>query len=270
MNVAELATLDRVSAKPDRSGSGGTDTRRNPVQPDGGSLLSIENLDAYYGKTHVLRDVSLRIADRDAVALMGRNGTGKTTIMLSIMGLGPRIERGQITFRGESLRGLTPEQVFNRGISWVPAERRVFPNLTVDENLRMGFRTGVGRDRYHEFRDTLDLLTDRENQRAGTLSGGQQQLLTVARGLVSDPAVVLIDEAFEGLMPSIVPAVQDLLQRARDWGVAVLIAGQSTGAILDFVDRVYIVENGAIEAEVGAVNLRDDKALKREYFGVGT
>ena len=235
---------------------------------DGGRLLDVEQLDAYYGKTPVLRDVSLSVGESESVALMGRNGTGKTSIMLSVMGLGPRIEAGDVRFRGASLLGLPPEEVFQRGISWVPAERRIFPNLTVDENLRMGFRSGVGDRTYRELRKSLDLLADRAEQRAGTLSGGQQQLLTIARGLVSDPDLVLIDEAFEGLMPGIVPTVQDLLDRARDWGIAVLIAGQSTESILELVDRVYIIENGAIEAEVAATDLAGNRELQREFFGV--
>lgn len=257
-----------VEASFDRTVGTGTCQHRK-VRPDGGTeFLSVSNLDAFYGKTHVLRDVSVRVGEQDAVALMGRNGTGKTTIMLSIMGLGPRIANGTVKFRGESLRGLTPEQVFNRGVSWVPAERRIFPNLTVDENLRMGFRNGAGDERYRQLRDSFTLLSNRADRRAGTLSGGQQQLLAVARGLVSDPDLILIDEAFEGLMPSIIPDVKRLLQRARKWGVAILIAGQSTGDILDFVDRVYIVENGAIETEVSASELQESDELREEFFGI--
>jgi branched-chain amino acid transport system ATP-binding protein len=152
----------------------------------------------------------------------------------------------------------------------VPAERRIFPNLTVDENLRMGFRKDLDSDRYQELRETLNLLNDREDQRAGTLSGGQKQLLAIARGLVSDPDLVLIDEAFEGLMPSIIPEVQTLLRQAKEWGAAVLVAGQSTNVILDVVDRVYIIENGAIEAEVDASALIQNEKLRQQYFGVGT
>jgi branched-chain amino acid transport system ATP-binding protein len=245
-------------------------SKADRYRPDGGPLLSVENLDAFYGKTHVLRDVSLSVPKRDSVALMGRNGTGKTTILLCIMGLGPTIEKGTISFSGKSLLGRPPEQIFNLGISWVPAERRIFPNLTVDENLRMGFRKDLDSDRYQELRETLNLLNDREDQRAGTLSGGQKQLLTIARGLVSDPDLVLIDEAFEGLMPSIIPEVQTLLRQAKEWGAAVLVAGQSTNVILDVVDRVYIIENGAIEAEVDASALIQNEKLRQQYFGVGT
>jgi branched-chain amino acid transport system ATP-binding protein len=248
--------------------SAATPPTSEPRRADGGTLLGIDSLDAYYGKTHVLRNVSVAVGERDAVALMGRNGTGKTTLMLSVMGLGPRIESGTVSLRGESLLGLTPEQVFARGVSWVPAERRVFPNLTVDENLRMGLRDGGGRDRYRMLRDALDLLTERADRRAGTLSGGQQQLLVVARGLVSDPDLLLVDEAFEGLMPAVIPEVQRLLRRAREWGAATLVAGQNTGAILEVVDRVYVIENGAIEAEVEAADLRESRSLRREYFGL--
>ena len=257
VTAASAANSDQAVPKADR------------YRTDGGPLLSVENLDASYGKTHVLRNVSLSVPKYDSVALMGRNGTGKTTILLCIMGLGPIIEKGTISFSGKSLLGRPPEQIFNLGISWVPAERRIFPNLTVDENLRMGFRKNVDTDRYQELRETLNLLNDREDQRAGTLSGGQKQLLTIARGLVSDPDLVLIDEAFEGLMPSIIPEVQTLLRRAQGWGAAVLLAGQSTSAILDVVDRVYIIENGAIEAEVDAGALSENEALRQQYFGVG-
>lgn len=211
-------------------------------------LLQIDSLDAYYEKSHVLQGVSLNVEQGESVALIGRNGAGKSTTMRTIMNAGPRA-RGTITVDGESVVGMNPFEVVRRGVAWVPEGRRVFPNLTVEENLRLGKKAAEGRDGTWDMDRIFDLfpmLEERLEQRAGTLSGGEQQMLTLGRALISSPKLLLIDEPFEGLMPSLVTKLGDILDDLVEEDITLLIAEQNVGEVLGIVEQVYVLENGRI------------------------
>jgi len=233
------------------------------------TLLDLEGVHAYYGKSHILSGISLSVGENEAVGLLGRNGAGKTTTIRSIMGVEPRVE-GEISLRDERITGFPPNEIFKSGISWIPEERRVFTNLTVAENVRMGLN-GDGRSRDNPYDRIFDLfprLQERRNQKAGTLSGGEQQMLTIARGLLSEPDILLIDEPFEGLMPKYVNDFADVIRELKEDELAMLIASQKTNEVLDLIDRVYIIEAGQIRYSSTAEDLEDDEELQEEYLGV--
>lgn len=232
------------------------------------ALLELDDIHAYYGKSHILHGISLSVGDNEAVALLGRNGAGKTTTIQSVMGVTPRVE-GDITLRGERITGKEPDGVFNSGISWIPEQRRIFSNLTVADNLRMGLKKGGrGEDPYERIYELFPRLEERTMQKAGTLSGGEQQMLTIARGLLSDPDILLIDEPFEGLMPKYVNNFADVIRELKEQNRAMLIASQKTQKVLELVDRVYLMEAGQIHYSGSAEDLADDEETQREYLGV--
>jgi branched-chain amino acid transport system ATP-binding protein len=231
-------------------------------------VLEIESLDAYYGKSHVLDELSLTVDSDEIVALMGRNGAGKTTTIRSVLGFVPRI-KGAISFNGVSIIDEPPEQVFHHRIGWVPERRRTFSNLTVAENLRMGMTRSTDGNRIKRVYELFPRLDERRSQRAGTMSGGEQQMLAIGRALVSDPALLLIDEPFEGLMPTLVPQIADVLDDLRSEGVAMLIADQRSQATLNLADRVYVIERGSIVTTGTPEHIHEDETLREQYLGVG-
>lgn len=231
-------------------------------------MLEMDSVNTFYGNSHVLHDLTMQVGDDETVALLGRNGAGKTTTIKSIMGIDTTVE-GTITFEGTSLVGMTPDEVFNEGISWIPQERRVFPLLTVNENLTLGGHNG-GEDQREAIYDLFPRLEDRLEQRAGTLSGGEQQMLAIARGLLSEPDLLLVDEPFEGLMPGLVTDLRDVLtELTAETDMSLLITSQKTDTVLEIVDRALMIQNGSVEYEGPASELLGNVDLQEEYLGVG-
>ena len=222
--------------------------------------LEITNLNAGYGETPILRDVAFSVDDGEIVGIVGRNGVGKTTLLKSIMGL-LEPDTGRITYNGEELTGTSPDEHAKRSIGYVPQGRDVFPDLTVAENLLVG--ESVGRDdetRYEQVYDYFPILEARANQDAGTMSGGQQQMLAIARALVGDPDLLLVDEPSEGVQPSIVQSItEDLKQINDEFGTTILFVEQNLSVIQGLAERCYAIDHGTIVDEItgDAVSERD-------------
>jgi len=234
-------------------------------------MLSVEGVDAYYGLSHVLQDVSLTVQAGEAVALLGRNGAGKTTTLKTIMGV-VRALRGRITWNGEDITLLPPYRIVQRGIGYVPEERRIFPNLSVYENLKMA-RLTVDRGRRMDdyLARVIALFPPLEHRLANkgrTLSGGEQQMLTMARSLGTEPKLLLIDEPTEGLMPAFVETIGQTIGEIQRQGLAVLLVEQNTKLALAATQRVYLIEKGAIKHEGRSSDLRNDAAVRLRYLGV--
>ena len=237
-------------------------------------LLVVEELHAHYGKSHILHGVSLQIDAGEIVCLLGRNGVGKSTTLKSIMGL-VRPSRGRVLFKGSSIEGLPPYRVARLGLGYVPEERRIFPTITVRENLLMGIkgrqaRNGAGRDRWtlervYEF---FPRLKERERQRAGTLSGGEQQMLTMGRTLMGNPDLLLVDEPTEGLAPMIVEQVERILHAVHGSGTPVLLVEQSMETALALAERVYVMSKGQIVFQGSVRELQESGTVRKQYLEV--
>ncbi len=234
------------------------------------SLLAIEDLHVRYGAIVALRGVSLSINEGEIVGLIGVNGAGKTTTMASIMGV-VRPVQGTIRFKGEPLIGRPPEAIVRRGIAPVMEGRRIFPTLTVEENLRLGAAIRTDRveiqqdiDRWCSF---FPILGERLKQSAGNLSGGQQQMLAVARALMSRPQLLLMDEPSLGLAPKLVAEVFGLIAQLRDLGSTILLVEQNVSMTLDIVDRAYLLNTGRVEFTGSAAEIRKQADIERAYLG---
>ncbi|RBO53153.1 ABC transporter ATP-binding protein [Rhodovulum sp. BSW8] len=231
-------------------------------------MLEVRNIAAGYGPVRVLRGLSLTVRPGEITCLLGRNGAGKTTAMKAIMGLLP-LSGGQVLLDGEDIGRLPAHEVPRRGIGYIPQGRRLFADLTVAQNLEIGMRC---RKSPPEVRDRVlamfPRLADRMGQRAGTLSGGEQQMLATARALCLAPRVLLLDEPTEGLQPSMIALIRDTVLRLRDEGVAILLVEQRLDAVLATADRAVILETGAVRAEADAARLRTDPDLLRRHLGV--
>jgi branched-chain amino acid transport system ATP-binding protein len=237
------------------------------------ALLEVESLRVTYGGVVAVRDVSLSVAPGEVVAVLGANGAGKTTTLLAISGL-VRVRQGDVRFDGESLLGRAPEAIARRGIAHVPAGRGIFPGLTVADNLRMGLY-GAGRDRaddaaeaVEEVLTTFPILRERRHQAAGTMSGGQQQQLAIARALVQKPRLLLLDEMSMGLAPAIVADLFDLVGDLRDRGIAVVMVEQFVGQALKVADRAIVLEQGTVVA-TGAPDELSSDDIAAAYLGGG-
>ena len=234
-------------------------------------LLDVAALTVAYGAVVAIRDVSLSVASGEIVAALGPNGAGKTTLLRTIAGaLKP--QRGTIAFDGRSLHGLSPEAVVRRGVALVPEGRHVFPNLTVQENLAVG---GIARSDREELQSDAErwlerfpILGDRSDQLAGTLSGGEQQQLAIARALMSRPRMLLLDEPSLGLAPIFVDRIFELVEELRAAGVTVLLVEQNVHRALDLADRAYVLSVGAVVAS-GATDRLVEGELERSYLGMG-
>jgi branched-chain amino acid transport system ATP-binding protein len=233
-------------------------------------LLAVEDLHTYYGEAHILQGVSLRLEDGEAVTLIGRNGAGKTTTLRSIMGIA-RAARGRVLLRGEDVTGRQPHEVSRRGIAWIPEERRILPNLSVLDNLRLGL-LGAGRadgdaalDEVFEY---FPRLRERAQQRGRFLSGGEQQMLAIARGLVARPSVMLVDEPTEGLAPLIVRDLTEILGRINARGTALLLVEQTLEVALALSHRLYVMDQGRIQFEGTPEELRKDPTIQQRFLEV--
>jgi branched-chain amino acid transport system ATP-binding protein len=235
-------------------------------------MLSLRDVHAHYGKSHVLHGVTIDVGPGEVVGLLGRNGVGKSTTLKTIMGL-VRASAGSLTFEGRDLVGLATHRLPGLGIGYVPEDRRVFRLLTVLENLRTGLdRRGVTPERRQALLEKVyryfPVLRDRRNQAGGTLSGGEQQMLALARAMVLEPKIILLDEPTEGLMPRMVGHIREIIEILNKEGVAILLVEQNVPLTLAVSDRVYIMEKGAVRHQATAAALRADDAVIHQYLGV--
>jgi branched-chain amino acid transport system ATP-binding protein len=227
------------------------------------SLLEVDDIHTYYGESHILEGVSLSVESGEVVALIGRNGVGKTTTLRSILQLtAPR--SGSITYRGEELIGRRTHEVAELGVGWIPEERRVFSQLTVAENIRVATPKDGDVDAALDLAyETFPALSERRDAEAGALSGGQQQMLAIARGLVGENDMLLIDEPSEGLAPQIVADVAEAVQRAAE-SATILLVEQNLPLAMDLADQFYLVDNGQVVEEGEATRgVTDDERIRR-------
>ena len=231
-------------------------------------MLEIDGITAGYGPATVLRALSLSAAPGQITCLMGRNGAGKTTTMKAIMGLLP-VTAGTITLDGAPLSGLPAHEVPRRGVGYIPQGRRLFGELTVAQNLTVGLMTRKsGPDTREEVLELFPRLRERLGQRADTLSGGEQQMLATARALCLRPRLLLLDEPTEGLQPSMIEAIRQVILRMRDSGAIVLLVEQRIDAVLAMADHVHVIENGRNLEDLDAAALAADPSRLRAHLGV--
>jgi branched-chain amino acid transport system ATP-binding protein len=234
-------------------------------------LLAVEGLHAHYGKSHILHGVNVVVGEAEIVCLLGRNGVGKSTTLKAIMGL-VRPSRGGVVFNGRPLAGLPPHRVARAGLGYVPEERRIFPTISVRENLLMGIKAGARGaargwtlERVYEF---FPRLQERQRQRAGTLSGGEQQMLTIGRTLMGNPELLLVDEPTEGLAPMIVEQVERVLEAVHRDGTPILLVEQAMETALALAHRVYVMSKGQIVFSGTVAALQASAEVRRQYLEV--
>jgi branched-chain amino acid transport system ATP-binding protein len=232
------------------------------------SVLELHEIQTAYGLSRVLFGVSLEVAAGECVCLLGRNGVGKSTTMRSIMGLTPP-HVGRVTWKGADITGWAPYRVARAGIGFVPEDRRIFADLTVWENLDVAARTtGAGTWTIERVFDLFPKLRELAGRNGGHLSGGEQQMLTIARTLMGNPELLLLDEPSEGLAPLVVDHLREQIARLKRDGLTILLAEQNTEFSLALADRVYVLEKGAIRFSGPAARLRDDAALRHELLAI--
>lgn len=231
-------------------------------------MFEVANIDAGYGQARILRGISLSVRPGEVLCLMGRNGAGKTTTMKAIMGLLP-LTAGSITLDGEVIGGLPAHRIAGKGIGYIPQGRRLFLELSVAENIEIGLMARNSDDSVRQrVLDLFPVLRDRLDQVAGTLSGGEQQMLAAARALSIEPKVLLLDEPTEGLQPSMIEQIRRVVVTMRDQGVAIILVEQRVDAVLTMADRVTFIENGQNRDTVDIAVLRDDTSLLTRFIGV--
>ena len=238
--------------------------------PDSEPLLTVAGLLAGYGATEILRGIDLAVAANEIVAVLGANGAGKSTLNRVLSGvLRPR--RGTVTFAGDMIQRARPAAIVRRGLIHVPEGRRIFPNMTVRENIDLGaYRRGRARRAANRERvfATFPRLGQRQSQRAGTLSGGEQQMLAIGRGLMAEPRLLILDEPSLGLSPLLVEELFALIRKIHAEGVALLLVEQNVVQSLEVAQRAYILDNGRFVLEGSVDKIRDDPAIKRAYLGL--
>jgi branched-chain amino acid transport system ATP-binding protein len=235
-------------------------------------LVRVEALHTYYGKSHILHGVSLEIAPGEVVGLLGRNGVGKSTTLKTIMGM-VLPSQGQILLEGAPITGMAPHRLARMGIGYVPEDRRIFRLLTVMENLRTGLdRNGVTEDKRKALLDKafsyFPRLAERRNQAGGTLSGGEQQMLAIARAMMLEPKIILLDEPTEGLMPRMVSQISNIIEVLHKEGVAILLVEQNVPLTLAASQRIYIMEKGSVRHHCAAADIKIDDPVIKQYLGV--
>ncbi len=236
-------------------------------------MLELMDVNTYYGDSHILHDVSLRVDAGEIVALLGRNGVGKSTTLRTIMGLTPP-RRGRVRFEGVDISRFKPFQIARAGIGFVPEERWIFPTLTVHENLLIGMKTGgstAANDHPWSLERCYELfpaLKDRRNAKGRSLSGGEQQMLAIARTLIGNPRLVLVDEPTEGLAPKIVERVVDILSEINRQGMALLLVEQKLPVAMRLARRVYVMSKGTIQGQGTPVELQANEAVRKCHLEV--
>lgn len=231
------------------------------------AMLEVTDIHAFYGLSHILFDVSLRVERGEVVCLLGRNGAGKTTTLKSIMGVVPP-RRGQILFRGQNIVGQPPYRIARMGIGYVPDDRRIFADLTVAENLEIAARSAAGQMRWERARvyELFPLLKEKQSHKGHQLSGGEQKMLAIARALVGNPEVLLLDEPMEGLAPLLVRALEAQILGFKQAGLTVLLAEQNVQAALRVADRGYVIDDGRIRYQGSIQDLRENEEVRRKYL----
>ncbi len=235
-------------------------------------MLKIRNLHTYYGAIHALKGISLNVPEGKIVTLLGANGAGKSTTLKSITGL-VKVKEGEIIFKGEDITNKPTHEIIQRGIALIPEGRQIFPNLTVRENLLMGAYAreddeGIQKDLDWVF-ELFPRLKERINQLGGTLSGGEQQMLAVGRGLMSHPKLLMLDEPSLGLAPMLVKEIFDMIKQINSEGVTILLIEQNAMAALNIADYGYILETGNMVLKGSAEALLHNEDVRRAYLGVG-
>jgi branched-chain amino acid transport system ATP-binding protein len=235
-------------------------------------LVEVDGIHTYYGKSHILHGVSLAVAPGEVVGLLGRNGVGKSTTLKTIMGL-VRPSQGTVMLEGKTVSGVAPYKLARRGIGYVPEDRRIFRVLTVMENLRTGLdRGGVTEEKRRTLLDKVfaffPVLGERRNQAGGTLSGGEQQMLAIARAMMLEPKIILLDEPTEGLMPRMVSQIRNIIELLHKEGVAILLVEQNVPLTLAASQRVYIMEKGAVRHQCAASDIDIHHPVVKQYLGV--
>ncbi len=230
-------------------------------------MLDVESLHTYYGASHVLFDVSLRVERGEVVCLLGRNGAGKTTTLKSIMGATPP-KQGRIRFKGEEVAGWAPYLLARKGLGYVPDDRRIFGDLTVAENLDIAARAPTVGGRWDKARvyDLFPALKERASQKGGHLSGGEQKMLAIARALMGNPELLLLDEPMEGLAPLLVRALEGQIIRLKETGLTVLLAEQNVHSALRFSDRGYVIDDGHIRYQGSVSDLKNNEEIRKRYL----
>jgi branched-chain amino acid transport system ATP-binding protein len=236
------------------------------------ALVRVEDIHTYYGKSHILHGVSLEVGRAEVVGLLGRNGVGKSTTLKAIAGL-VHPSQGEVLFEGRRITQLAAHRLARLGIGYVPEDRRIFRLLTVTENLRTGLdRHGVTKARKKDLLEKVyqyfPVLAERRNQAGGTLSGGEQQMLAIARSMMLEPKIILLDEPTEGLMPRMVSQIRQIIDVLHQENVAVLLVEQNVPLTLETARRVYIIEKGVVRHHAMASELRVNDAVIHQYLGV--
>jgi branched-chain amino acid transport system ATP-binding protein len=235
-------------------------------------LVEVDGIHTYYGKSHILHGVSLTVAPGEVVGLLGRNGVGKSTTLKTIMGL-VRPSQGTVVLEGRAVAGLPAHKLARRGIGYVPEDRRIFRLLTVMENLRTGLdREGMTEEKRRTLLDKVfaffPVLGERRNQAGGTLSGGEQQMLAIARAMMLEPKIILLDEPTEGLMPRMVSQIRNIIELLHNEGVAILLVEQNVPLTLAASQRIYIMEKGSVRHQCAASEIDLHHPVIKQYLGV--
>ena len=229
-------------------------------------LLNIKGLSAHYGSIKVLRNIDLKVNRGEIVSLIGANGAGKTTFLNSILNI--PATNGDIFYKNENISNLPTSKIVARGVSIIPEGHLIFSSMTVKENLQIGSYHGQGRrEDFQEIYQLFPVLKNRENQLAGTLSGGEQQMLSIGRALLSDPELILIDEPSLGLAPKIISSIFDIFVQLQEEGYTILMAEQNAQRSLEIADRAYVMETGSLITSGPAKELLNNKEIRRAYLG---
>jgi branched-chain amino acid transport system ATP-binding protein len=231
-------------------------------------MLEVDDLHAYYGKSHILQGVSLRVAEGEIVSLLGRNGAGRSTTIKTIMG--EVVPHGSIRFKRDRIDGLKPHQIARRGLGYVPEDRAIFPTLTVRQNLMLGMKSAQpgGRWRIEDMFTLFPVLQARADAPGGVLSGGEQQMLTVCRTLMGDPDLIMVDEPTEGLAPMLVTRLREFLEQIAARGVAILLIEQKLTIALEISRRLYVMGQGRIVFEGTPQDLRANDRVRKDWLEV--
>jgi branched-chain amino acid transport system ATP-binding protein len=231
------------------------------------SLLEVDRINSYYGDSHILFDVSMRVDEGEVVALLGRNGAGKTTTLRTLMGVvAPR--SGAIRLEGTSIEGQPPFAIARRGIQLVPDERRIFGSLNVEENLELASLTAPGRWPMERIYAVFPRLAERRRSRGTDLSGGEQQMLAIARALIRGPKIMLLDEPFEGLAPIIVRNLMEVCEKLAREGQTIVVVEQNVVAAMAIAQRAYVINNGHVVYDGSVADLKASPDLMTRYLGV--
>ncbi|WML52359.1 ABC transporter ATP-binding protein [Neobacillus sp. PS3-12] len=233
-------------------------------------MLTVKNLQVNYGSVQALKDISIEVKQGEIVTLIGSNGAGKSTLLKTISGL-IRPKQGSITFEGKDLTSIPPEKIVSIGISHVPEGRKIFSGMTVMENLRIGAyqrkdKKGIEKDLEEVF-SLFPILKDRKNQDAGTLSGGEQQMLAISRALLAKPKLIILDEPSLGLAPVIIDKVFEFIEKIRDTGITILLVEQNANLALEVSERAYVLETGEIKLTGKSSELLKDEQIMKAYLG---